>query len=767
VKKVAESLEGPLANTFAKDILEHAYTASNPFAAYLLGPMHAAINTYHTNPQLFYVPQQPRLGIYNEFGGRLFMLEERPDDDWSNSASLGNSNKIVSSGKVIEARMNNDKAVIDQKMLLRNRLFDLIIGDWDRHVDQWRWATKPIEGTEKVLYQPIARDRDQAFCKYGGLAFHASRFMVANFRSLGTYDDHLNWRENKWMTDEYNYFDHFFLNELTWEDWEKEVKTIQKNLTDEVIEGSMKWLPRGIYEDMAPVLSHNIKSRRDHLMVTARRWHRRLANKVKVVATQNENLIKVERLSNEETKVSIFELSKDGEKQPIYTRIFDNDVTDEIRIFGLDGDDEFVVEGKVRRSPIVRLIGGIDDDKFKDESKVAGLTRKTIIHDDLMQDNKVESKGEARDKRMNDYERNHYFFRKKIINNVVGLPIIGYNPDEQLFMGASLKITQDRYSGLNIHQIAGQVAFSTQGYYFRYIGDYQQAMGQKDLLVEASIETPRYVNNFFGFGNETIRLEETPLNYYRTRMKRYNLGLSMKKQTDGGLLFSLGPTVKMVEVYDRESSFLDGYEENIRPEVYSNQFFAGVRTRLEYVNMDRRLNPSRGVEFRSYASWQANLDEPSMNYLNVGGFLSFYLPLNASRRFVFATRVGGAHNVGDFDFFNAPTLGGSQSDHLGGHLTIRGYNSNRFTGRTVFYHNNDLRIRLLGNRKLVGIPLSIGIVPSFDYGRVWVDGEQSKKWHTSYGGGIWVAPLDFVSISFSLMKSEEGQRFTVGLGYEF
>jgi hypothetical protein len=25
----------------------------------------------------------------------------------------------------------------------------------------------------------------------------------------------------------------------------------------------------------------------------------------------------------------------------------------------------------------------------------------------------------------------------------------------------------------------------------------------------------------------------------------------------------------------------------------------------------------------------------------------------------------------------------------------------------------------------------------FDYGRVWLDGETSNKWHQSMGGGIW------------------------------
>jgi hypothetical protein len=37
----------------------------------------------------------------------------------------------------------------------------MLIGDWDRHYDQWRWAEYKKKG--QVIYRPIPRDRDQAF----------------------------------------------------------------------------------------------------------------------------------------------------------------------------------------------------------------------------------------------------------------------------------------------------------------------------------------------------------------------------------------------------------------------------------------------------------------------------------------------------------------------------------------------------------------------------------------------------------------------------
>src|ERR1019366_1717754 len=61
---------------------------------------------------------------------------------------------------------DNDNRV-DQPAVLRSRLFDILIGDWDRHFDQWRWGVRDMgKGKE---YYPIPRDRDEAFFNSNGL----------------------------------------------------------------------------------------------------------------------------------------------------------------------------------------------------------------------------------------------------------------------------------------------------------------------------------------------------------------------------------------------------------------------------------------------------------------------------------------------------------------------------------------------------------------------------------------------------------------------
>ncbi len=63
----------------AKYLVEDNFLATHPFAPTAIPPLAEAINVYHTNPTLYYIPSQPRLENYNEiFGGDMHLVEERP-----------------------------------------------------------------------------------------------------------------------------------------------------------------------------------------------------------------------------------------------------------------------------------------------------------------------------------------------------------------------------------------------------------------------------------------------------------------------------------------------------------------------------------------------------------------------------------------------------------------------------------------------------------------------------------------------------------------
>ncbi len=97
------------------------------------------------------------------------MIEERYSSDPKTLAYLDNAKDILSTDDVLKNLTKSNKYSVDRESYIRARLFDMLIGDWDRHSDQWKWAE--YEKENKIIYKPIPKDRDQAFSKYDGAAF--------------------------------------------------------------------------------------------------------------------------------------------------------------------------------------------------------------------------------------------------------------------------------------------------------------------------------------------------------------------------------------------------------------------------------------------------------------------------------------------------------------------------------------------------------------------------------------------------------------------
>ena len=157
-----------LRKTLAEDVVTDLVSASHPYGAFVLPKLADAAGIYHTNPKLVYLPDDPRLGEFRkQFGNGLYLFEERPDEDWRDADFFGNSKDIKSTRSAIEHIMEDNDEYIDEPLVVKSRLFDFWIGDWDRHDDQWRWAEFKDENGDKY-YQPIPRDRDQTFFNSDG-----------------------------------------------------------------------------------------------------------------------------------------------------------------------------------------------------------------------------------------------------------------------------------------------------------------------------------------------------------------------------------------------------------------------------------------------------------------------------------------------------------------------------------------------------------------------------------------------------------------------
>ena len=92
-----------LRNTVAVDIVTDQISAAHPYGAFAVPVMAEAAGIYHTNPKLYYLPDDPRLGIYRQsFGKGLYLFEERPAKNRDDIESFGRSEDIVNTFEVLK-----------------------------------------------------------------------------------------------------------------------------------------------------------------------------------------------------------------------------------------------------------------------------------------------------------------------------------------------------------------------------------------------------------------------------------------------------------------------------------------------------------------------------------------------------------------------------------------------------------------------------------------------------------------------------------------
>lgn len=765
IKDASKIVPYPFNKTFAKDIFADQFSAAHPYAAFVIPPLAKAARIYHTNPSLYYVPKQPSLGLYNDgFGGELYLIEERGAGNWKDLESFGNTEKILSTPDVIEKMTKNHKHKTDQQFTVRNRLFDNLIGDWDRHDDQWRWAAFKDKETDRTTYKAIPRDRDQPFVKYDGLVPALLRPTIPFLKQLRVYDEEI--PNIKWLNYHAKWFDPTFVNEAAWPIWEREAKALQAHLTDEIIEDAIKTWPEDVYKLNGEDIIRKLKARRDNLVGTARDLYLLNARKVDIIGTDKHEYFEVERLSNSATRVRVYPSNKKGEKDTtnvFYDRTFLYDETAEVRLYGLDNEDRFHISGDVENGILVRCIGGADNDYFTDESNVSGFSKRTKVYDSK-KGNKLDLGREGRnltsdnsifntyDRRSHDYEFNH----------AIPIPQISFNPDDGLNTGFAVLFTTYGFKKnpyATSHLISGQYSFATSAYAFEYSGEFIETVGKLDFVVDARYQGPLFTRNYFGPGNLTEDPEEERgFNYNRAREELLGIYPALRKRMGKNFQLSLTGSLESIKLEDDMNRFvnLENAESiGIRPEAFDNLKFGGGEFSFDYLNVDNAAMPTIGVLFNGKAGWKKNIDESDRSFGYLEGNFGLYY---GNKTIVLASRVGGGHRIGDIEFYQGITLGAAN---------LRGFREQRFNGHSAFYHNTDLRLRL-GTVKGYVMPFTIGVYGGYDYGRVWADIEEDfDGWHQSYGGGLWISPFDIATINFSFFHSDDGNRFEIMGGFLF
>ncbi|MBB4077496.1 hypothetical protein GGR28_000097 [Lewinella aquimaris] len=764
-KNPAQLLPSLLENSFAADVAKDQFTAIHPYAPLTLPPMQEKLGLLAADPYLYYVPKQPALGTFNtNFGGEMYWLEQRPDEDWSGTRFFGGSKDIISNSKMREALLDDWKNYADQKNYARARLFDFLIGDWDRHRDQWRWAAFPEEDG-RTRYEAIARDRDQVFSNFDGGLLSVARIFVPEARKLRPFTGELD--KAKWRGLNGKWNDRVFLNQVTREEMVAEARRIQQALTDAVIDSALQRMPPEVlpYSLEQENIAGKLKQRRQQLDRFAEEYYETLAERVNVLGTDSDDYFLLTGLANGDLQVEVFDADKEGQPdEKFYERTFHAVETKYVSLYGMDGDDHFELTGERSRIK-VRVIGGTDGD----EANASGeLTARIYDEEEGMELSGNTSR--LRDRRTDRYpELNTFDFQEYYPNYTTPVPSLGFNVDDGLFIGGGFVHT---VTGFNPAPYAQRHTFmgsySTNDFYkFTYKGELNNTFGRrKDLTLTGHYFSPGYVANFFGLGNEGVGQpdeDETELDddqileYNRARRQEIFFNPMLRfRGNRNRFSFSVGPFYHSYDLDDAPDYTLIENTQAIDPRVFDKQAFAGLEAAISSNNLAIPLMADNGIKYDLFARQTWNLDDSERTTTKYGGSLTFYRML--TKAINFATRVGFELNTGDPEFY--------QLASMGGRLNYRAARVDRYLGNNLFYQNIDLRFMGFGFGK-GEVPTVGGFILGLDHGRVWLDGEDSSTWHFGYGGGVWVAPLGATIISATYFLDEERGRFNFAAGFPF
>lgn len=736
--------------TMTEDVIRDFYTSSHPYAAFVIGDLSDAIDLYHTNPQLFYMPKHPALGKYNEdYGDELYIMEERPDDGFLNVASFGTPNAIESTSDVLENLRKDEKYQMDEAAFIKARLFDMLVGDWDRHQDQWRWARFDIK--KKSIYRPIPRDRDQVFSNYDGALFAFLNTIMPSTKQFQVYDEEL--KNIKWINLAGIKIDRTFTQTSGKEVWLEQAKFIQEQLTDAVIDAAFLKLPSEVQNETSEAIKAKLKARRGHLVDIARRYHKHLNNLVILTGTDKDDYIEITR-TRYETTVAISRI-KDGKVQPPFKKrsIVHND-TDEIWVYGLDDDDQFVIKGTGNNPSMVRVVGGQNNDVYTVDGG-----RKIKIYDHKSKPNTIAKKGSADFKFRDNYRYNIYRYDKYIDKVSSVIPAIGFNPDDGMKVGLSYSSARKGFKNdpfQEKHTLGGSYYFATQGFDLMYEGEFATILDTWNVIVGGSLTSENFTQNFFGLGNETENFDDVQgLDYNRVKTATQRIKLGVVKEGHYGSRIEVTGGVESIEVQETPERFIS--EVILTPDFFDmRKIFGNFDLTYSYAGYDNAVSPTRGMFFKIESGVRMNLENTERTFGFVNPSLEFYNALSRNRKLVLNTKVQGQFNIGDaFEFYQGATLGATNG--------LRGFREQRFTGERSLAFKADLRYHL-AKFKTGLLPLKIGIYGGYDYGRVWIDGEDSDIWHDSVGGGFWLNAVDSISGNFGLFNSDEGLRFSFGFG---
>jgi hypothetical protein len=753
-KDPSEILEEDLRGTVVEDLLEDQMAAQYPGSELVARGLLDAAGIPCPPWRLVVLPDDEALGEFRkDFAGAVGTFAEYPSTVSETNPGYRGATEIVDHLELYKRLEAGEGDRADTPALLKARLVDVLMGDWDRHRKQWRWARFP----GSPLWQPIPEDRDQAFSRYEGLALGFVRMRDDRLQDFGP-----GYPGIGGLTSNGREQDRRLLVGLTQEQFRDTATALKAQLGDAEIEKAVALLPAEWQRLDGARLTRDLKARRDALTEIAVRYYRHLAERVDVYTSHRPERVEARRVAGGDLEVAVRPVGAGGEVGELsYQRVFHPGETREVRLYTLGGDDRVTVSGG-RGSIRVRVVGGAGGDLLDDRD--GGGSRLS----DSEGRNAVESgpgtSHDARPYTPPPPPRNAPWIPPRDFGHETwGVPWLGFGADVGAFVGwgvdtRSFAFRRHPYS--RRHVLRAGYSFGEKSGRVEYLGDYRRENRASHFGLHAyasGIELLR----FYGFGNDSVNRGDR--DFLEAKEQQYLLRPSMAWPLGNEAELSLGPVLRYSQSERDQGTLIEAQ----RPYGFGDFGQVGARAVLSLDSRDRPAYPRRGVFLAARGTYWPKLWDVDSGFGEIDAAASAYL--SAGNGVTLALRAGGEQVLGDAPFRDAAYLGGGGLptpglDETG--FTLRGFRARRFAGDAAVYGNADLRLRL-GQLTLV-LPMHVGVFGLADAGRVFLDDETSDSWHTSVGGGLWISFFDYRNtISAYVAHSKEDDIVHVGAGFTF
>lgn len=733
--------------SFAENIVQDLISAAHPYAPLAIPTLADTTNVLVAEPEFFYVPDDPSLGYYRPlFANKICMLEWKDPEEEADSKS---------SYKLFNSMRDNNNHTVDQQAVLRARLLDMLIADWDRHFDQWRWVTRDT-GHGK-LYIPIPRDRDQAFFYSDGLIVkYMANQRIPFLKGLRYRIPDIN-RLNMVSKD----FDRLYLNNLDETAWQKVAFGFTQRLTDYKIEAALRRMPAEIFEISGPKIIEKLKSRRNLLVHESLKYYRFLSREVDILGSNEDEKFAISK-QNDSLKLTVFSYDKYADTNFVmYERVFDPQITREIRLYGFNGEDRFEVDTGIESRIRVRMIGGRGNDSFFIKSRL-----RSFIYDNVIDTNHVESGRGTRtflkdDPNINEFNIRHFNYPVTRYPRLVA----GFNEDDGFLIGTGIWITRYGFRKdpfASEHRLTALFAPGRKAWQLNYHGEIISAFANTDIVLTARIKNPA-INNFFGFGNSTQTDPAKPDRFYRVRYNFVEAEMLFRRKYFGKLSFMAGPTFYHYwNHYDKNRDYILSRPAEAGLDslsVFTTKSYAGARAVIELDNLNSQLFPTRGIRWVNQFTWLQPLGNTGRKLQRLESDMVIYASLKIPARVIGVIKAGGGHIFNErVDYFQALSVG--QNNNL------RGFRKNRFSGTSLAYGSLELRIKLFDSRSYI-FPGQVGLILFDDVARVWYRNDTGKRWHNVIGGGFYYNPFNIAILSATVGYSKDENVINFSLGTKF